>query len=261
MFDRFVILFVIYSFFGFVWESIYCTIKTNTWQERGFLHGPLCPIYGCGVVTMTIILNKFNDVLNENVSYYYLKLFLIAFFGSMILEYTTSFALEKIFHATWWDYSNVPFNINGRVSIPTATGFGIAGIVIPKYIIPIIESFVDKIPLQFIGGVSFVLTVLLTIDFTLTISSLTDFVKYVNNIDTAFNENMNEFVENIKEKGGSIKEKVIEEKEKYINENVKKISETKNFLYKGAIGRIKEFKYPSIKKIDIAEKFRNFLKK
>ena len=72
---------------------------------------------------------------------------------------------------------------------------------------------------------------------------------------------MNEFVENIKEKGGSIKEKVIEEKEKYINENVKKISETKNFLYKGAIGRIKEFKYPSIKKMDTAEKFRNFFKK
>lgn len=261
MFEKFIILFTIYSFLGFIWESIYCTIKTSEWQERGFLYGPMCPIYGCGACGMTLILRHFNNYLKPGTNYYLLELFLIAFFGSMILEYTTSFILEKLFHATWWDYSDIPLNINGRISLPTTTAFGVAGVIIPIYVIPKVEMIVDKIPQNFIDGISFILTVIITIDFTLTISSLTDFAKYVNKIDTTFNENMDGVVEGIKKRGGNAKEKIIEEKEKYIDENIKKLSETKDFLYKGAIKRIKNFKYPSVRKIGIAEKFKKFLKK
>ena len=261
MFEKFIILFTIYSFLGFVWESFYCTIKTNTWQERGFLYGPMCPIYGCGACSMTLILRYFNEYLNKDVPYYYIKLFLIAFFGSMVLEYTTSFVLEKLFHASWWDYSDVPLNINGRISLPTTTAFGIAGIIVPEFIIPKVEKLVNIIPANFVEIIAFILTIIITVDFTLTISSLTDFAKYVNKMDMTFNENMNEVVEEIKIKGTNAKEKILEEKEKYIDENIKRLSDTKDFLYKGAVGRIKNFKYPTIRKIKIAEKFKKFLKK
>ena len=78
--SRYFVYFVIFSFFGWIYESIYCTIKSKRWENRGFLYGPLCPIYGAGGVGITAI----------------------------VLEYGTSWTLEKLFHAYWWDYSEMP---------------------------------------------------------------------------------------------------------------------------------------------------------
>ena len=105
--------FIVFSFMGWVWETVYCTFKTKHWQNRGFLYGP---IYGTAAVTAMIVFN-FVPVLNTG-SLASWKIFLICAAGSAVIEYATSYVLEKIFHAVWWDYSTVPLNINGRICLP-----------------------------------------------------------------------------------------------------------------------------------------------
>ena len=130
--------FIVFSFMGWVWETVYCTFKTKHWQNRGFLYGPVCPIYGTAAVTALIVFN-FVPVLNTG-SLASWKIFLICAAGSAVIEYTTSYVLEKIFHAVWWDYSKVPLNVNGRICLPATCGFGLAGIVIVRYLFPFIRS-------------------------------------------------------------------------------------------------------------------------
>ena len=122
--SKYFVYFVVYSFMGWLYESMYCTIKGGKWENRGFLYGPICPIYGAGAVALTAI----DDYLHYiNFQYEWWQVVLVSMLGSMVLEYTTSWILEKLFHAYWWDYSDIPFNINGRICLPCTLGFGAAG--------------------------------------------------------------------------------------------------------------------------------------
>ena len=100
-------IFIIYAFIGWCAEVSYAAVNRGIFVNRGFLNGPYCPIYGCGVVIVVTVLTPLKD-----------NLFLL-FVGSVVLtsvlEYITGFLLEKVFHNKWWDYSNMPFNINGRI--------------------------------------------------------------------------------------------------------------------------------------------------
>ena len=122
---KYFVYFIIFSFFGWIWETIYCTVKNREWANRGFLFAPLCPIYGVGAVAIILVAN------NIGVSnYQWWHIFIIAVLGSMVLEYVTSWLLEKLFHAYWWDYSDMPLNINGRICLPCSLGFGVAGLIV-----------------------------------------------------------------------------------------------------------------------------------
>ena len=128
------IYFIIYSFLGWVMEVIVCLVKEKRFINRGFLIGPICPIYGYGVFFIILLIeyNK-HDILSV-----FLKSILIC----SILEYSTSFFMEKIFHARWWDYSDRKFNINGRICLETMIPFGILGSVVVLVIHPLIEKLV-----------------------------------------------------------------------------------------------------------------------
>ncbi len=103
------LLFSIYSFLGWLMEVVNTLRVEKKFVNRGFLVGPFCPIYGFGVLLMTIMLKKYqNDIVAT---------FIFSILICGILEYFTSFFLEKIFHARWWDYSNRKFNINGRICL------------------------------------------------------------------------------------------------------------------------------------------------
>lgn len=119
---------------GWIYESIYCTIRAKKWENRGFLYGPLCPIYGAGGVAITAIADFIS--VHTDATFTWWQIFLVAFFGSIVLEYGTSWALEKLFHAYWWDYSSMPLNINGRVCFPYSVGFGVAGLIVVYFIAP-----------------------------------------------------------------------------------------------------------------------------
>ena len=136
--EKYIILFFIYSFAGWVMESVGDSIKKKRFVNRGFLIGPYCPIYGTGVVLITILLKKYADDI------------WVTFFMSVVicgtLEYLTSYFMEKIFNARWWDYSNKKFNINGRICLETLVPFGIAGTFIIYIANPFLLKYINMIP-------------------------------------------------------------------------------------------------------------------
>ena len=167
------ICFIIFSFLGWIYESIYCTIRTHHWDNRGFLFGPICPIYGTGAVVATLI---FNEIFKNGEAKLW-QIFLICMLGSAVIEFVTSYVLEKLFHAVWWDYSEVPFNIQGRICLPASTGFGIAGIFVVKYISPAVFGLFVDVPPLVIEGIAMILIAVLGADLALTVSGLTELVK------------------------------------------------------------------------------------
>lgn len=188
--SSFVVLFALCSLAGWVYESIHSVIRTGKWDRRGFLYGPICPIYGVGVVGITLIVKAITDMVGAPLAWW--QVFLVSFFGSMLLEYPTSYFLEKWFHAYWWDYSNVPLNVNGRISVPTAAVFGAGGLLAIYGIYPLWLQLEAAVPAIAIEIAAYAIVVLITVDATLTVSALTDFQKIVANADRDFNERAGE---------------------------------------------------------------------
>ncbi len=133
-------IFAIAAFLGWCMESFTSLFypETKKLVNRGFLIGPYLPVYGLGVAGISFALQSFKD----NIP----LLFLLSMVLCTCIEYCTSYILEKIFHARWWDYSNQKFNINGRVYVVNMFLFGIAGIVIVEVADPILFSLLEKIP-------------------------------------------------------------------------------------------------------------------
>ena len=132
--------FIIYSFLGWICETIYCSIIDKQYVNRGFLKGPFCPIYGAGALIVVILLSPFSDNI--------IMLYLTAMIFTSILEYTTGFLLETIFHLKWWDYSNYKFNIKGRVCLLNSTLFGILSVFTIKIINPILVELTKGISIN-----------------------------------------------------------------------------------------------------------------
>lgn len=178
--------FIFYSMLGWIWESIYCTIKERKWQDRGFLFGPICPIYGSCMVVVTVFVHFLPQVLAPDRPIW--QIFLICMIGSAIAEYSTSFVLEKRFHARWWDYSTQPLNINGRICLPVSLSFGAAGVVIVKYLVPIISHADGWMPMQVYECLAVVFAALFGADFALTEASLSTLLKEIENMHEEFND-------------------------------------------------------------------------
>ena len=178
--------FIIFSFMGWVYESIYCTIRTHHWENRGFLFGAVCPIYGVGGIVATLV---FNNIF-KNGEATILQIFLICLLGSAVLEYSTSYVLEKLFHAMWWDYSDMPFNVHGRICLPASIGFGVAGIFVVKYISPFVFGLFDNIPPLVIETLAMLAIAVFAADLALTVSGLTELVKKMEKVESEFNERM-----------------------------------------------------------------------
>lgn len=146
--------FMIYSVIGWIYETLLCSFTQKRFVYRGFLVGPYCPIYGCGAL---IIIFALGNVQNPVV------IFLLGVLLTCSLEYFTSWAMEKLFHAKWWDYSNRKFNIRGRVCLLGAVAFGSFSVLLLKCVHPRIESLTGKINpfvLHFADGVMLVVFVL-----------------------------------------------------------------------------------------------------
>jgi len=131
------LLFLIYSFLGWIAEVILAYYTHRKFINRGFLIGPYCPIYGVGVLLIVWLLKRYTDSV--------LVLFVLAMVICMVLEYVTSFVMEKLFNTRWWDYSNKKFNINGRICLETAIPFGIGGLIIMYVINPFFEGILDTL--------------------------------------------------------------------------------------------------------------------
>lgn len=130
------LMFLLYSFLGWIMETIYCMIIDKKFVNRGFLIGPVCPIYGFGGILIVFFLDKYRDDV--------IVLFCMAIIICAILEYFTSYILEKIFKTRWWDYSEKKFNLNGRISLDTMVAFGVLAILMVYVINPFVMNLIDK---------------------------------------------------------------------------------------------------------------------
>lgn len=132
------LLFIIYAVIGWCMEVICKLIQYKKFVDRGFLIGPYCPIYGVGALLITFFLNKY---VQDPV-----VLFVMAVVVCGILEYLTSYFMEKIYHARWWDYSSKKFNINGRICLSNLIAFGILGMFIMYISNPFLIGQLEKLP-------------------------------------------------------------------------------------------------------------------
>lgn len=126
--------FIIYSVIGWILETFSGYLLKNVLINRGFLIGPYTPIYGvCGILLSWLLHNESNPI----------YVFVFSFLIASILEYLTSVIMEKMFKARWWDYSNRPFNINGRVYLGNSLIFGCLGCLLIEVIDPKLTFFLS----------------------------------------------------------------------------------------------------------------------
>lgn len=131
------VYFFVYAFFGWCTEVIYAALKTGKFINRGFLNGPVCPIYGAGVVLVLLALTPVADN--------FLLLFLCGALLCSALEFVTGFVLEKLFHRKWWDYSDKHFNLLGYICLSMSLIWGIACLLVVDVLHPAIASLIGKL--------------------------------------------------------------------------------------------------------------------
>lgn len=150
------LLFIIYSILGWIMEVIIVSFQQKKVTDRGFLIGPYCPIYGTGALLITIFLTKYVDDL--------VALFVMSSIFGAVLEYFTSYIMEKIFKTRWWDYSTHKYNLNGRISLTTTLGFGALGVILIHFLNPFFEKVMGLFPDLALTIVSIVLAVIILTD-------------------------------------------------------------------------------------------------
>ncbi len=168
------ILFIIYSFIGWLLEVVGKLIEKGKIINRGFLMGPYCPIYGIGCVLMILLLTKYIEDP--------FTLFIMCILIFSILEYSTSFFMEKIFKIRWWDYTRYKFNINGRVCLETMIPFGLGGVLIMYVINPMFLKMIKMLPEDIIAIISMMLLVLFIIDLSISTKVILSLKTTVKNI-------------------------------------------------------------------------------
>lgn len=156
--------FIIYSVLGWCCETVYCSVIQKHFVNRGFLYGPLCPVYGCGALLVIFLLR---DVQNSII-----PLFLSGMVVTTVLEYLTSVLLEKLFHMKWWDYSQFRFNINGRVCLLNSCEFGALSVFVIMVLHPIVVELVGRLTNFWRILIACVLLVLVLTDTVVTVYGL-----------------------------------------------------------------------------------------
>ena len=223
---------------GWIYETLFCTIKSGKWENRGFLFGPACPIYGTGAVAISLIMKA---ALGNGIILSLWQIFLIAFIGSAVLEYITSWGLEKLFHAAWWDYSGLPFNLHGRISLFTSLGFGLAGLLVVHIIAPFTENAVGHIIPIAIELLSLCFIFVFAADLTLTVTVLYHFDRMVVRMENSFNQSMESIVDTTVQRSDRVKNSIqnsILEKGRFVNDQVSSM----NGLVKSTLRRIYLFR-------------------
>ena len=162
---RILAYFIIYSFVGYIIETIFGIITKGVWESRqSFLYGPFCSIYGLGAAIMILFLHKFSKK--------YTTLFFGGFIVGSIVEYLVSWIGELILGVKWWDYSNMPLNINGRICVYFSIFWGFLALYLIASFNPRIDKFINwikaKISLKELKTLTLSITLILLIDCIIT---------------------------------------------------------------------------------------------
>ncbi len=150
------LLFMIYAILGWCMEVTCKLIQYKRFINRGFLIGPYCPIYGYGAILITFLLKKYT---NDPIALFFMAIIICG-----TLEYLTSYFMEKIFKARWWDYSQKKFNINGRVCLNTIIPFGLLGLFIMYVSNPFFISKIEMLPQMWLNILFWALLAIYIVD-------------------------------------------------------------------------------------------------
>lgn len=204
----------------------YKAVTTGEFINRGFLNGPVCPIYGFGMLLIIWVLEPVKDN--------FVLLLLGGIILATVLEFVTGYALEKMFHAKWWDYSDLPFNIKGYVCLKFSLAWGFGCVLIMEAVHPLVAVFVNIMPIFMVKLLCIAGLAVMSADTAITVNTVMKINKQVETLEELgaamrkisdqLGESIFENVTDMKEKGEAVRES-IEEREELLEEKVKDVRE------------------------------------
>lgn len=210
---------ITYSFLGWVYESAICSIDEHSLVNRGFLNGPICPVYGFGALASIFFLDQRTDNI------------IILFFAGMLLtctvEYITAMLLEKLFHAKWWDYSHHRVNFQGRVCLLGAVVFGFLSVLLIKYIHPFVGARTNQLPIWALVSAAVIIFLAIMLDLYITVRHLIHLKGRLSEIQSAFDR----FIDQYAKRTGGLKNALLDkfEESEFYNERIKKLINLNRF--------------------------------
>jgi len=204
---------ITYSFLGWAYESVLRSVLKKRLVNSGFLTGPICPIYGFGALSVILVLYQRVD----NIA----LIFLFSMILTSAIEYITAVLLEKLFHAKWWDYSQLRFNFQGRVSLVGTIVFGALSVLLIKFVHPFVSGHIHAVSDRVQIWIAGIIFITLLFDVYMNVRSLVHLNVRLAEIQTAFNS----FLEQYSKKSDELKTALFEkfEESEFYNERIKKL--------------------------------------
>lgn len=144
------LLFFFYCFCGWVWESCYVSAKQHHWVNRGFLHGPLLPIYGSGAIIILFVTLPVADNL--------WLVYILGLLAATALEYVVGAVMERLFKVRYWDYTKQPFNLHGYICLTSSIAWGFFSILLVRFVHPPIDRLLHKLPALLVNPLAGIIT-------------------------------------------------------------------------------------------------------
>ena len=252
------LIFILFSFIGWISEVIYVGVTSaHKFVNRGFLHGPLCPVYGFGGVVILMLPPSLYAT------------WIPLFFASMILcttvEYFVSWLMEKLFHTRWWDYSHYKIQLNGRICLLNSILFGFLGVVVIHFVYPLMIDLLNSLGQKVINVSGVIILAVLSVDIFFTVRKLVDFANVMKKLKElgetlnshygqeewfkkgSFMDMINSVIERAENRKEEFSQKILEKIDKVQNLRlpsvelfIKKFPSIKSTKYKDELNMIKE---------------------
>ena len=239
------LIFILFSFIGWICEVIYVGVTSaHKFVNRGFLHGPICPVYGFGGVVILM--------LPPSLYATWIPLFFASMILCTIVEYFVSWLMEKLFHTRWWDYSHYKIQLNGRICLLNSILFGFLGVVVIHFVYPLMIDLLNSLGQKVINVSGVIILVVLSVDIFFTVRKLVDFanvMKKLKELGETLNSHYGQeewfkkgsFIDMI----NSVIERADNRKEEFSQKILEKIDKVQNLRLPSVELFIKKF--PSIK--------------
>ncbi len=196
-------IFIFWAFIGWCIEVCYMTLETGEYQNRGFLNMPICPIYGFGVIMVTVFFRPLSHTV--------IPLFLATSFLCTAFELLVGLGMEKLFGARWWDYSHERFNFRGYICLKVSILWGLGCLLVIRIVQPMVETVVDHIPVRLGLALIVIWSALIVIDLISSICAVNKLNNRLKQIDEISKLMLNSAVKI----GGKLSKETLEVKEKY----------------------------------------------
>ena len=266
------LIFILFSFIGWICEVIYVGVTSaHKFVNRGFLHGPICPVYGFGGVVILM--------LPPSLYATWIPLFLASMILCTTVEYFVSWLMEKLFHTRWWDYSHYKIQLNGRICLLNSILFGFLGVVVIHFVYPLMTDLLNSLGQTWISISGMIILAVLSVDIFFTVRKLVDFANVMKKLKDfgetlnshygqeewfkkdSFMDMINSVIERAENRKEEFSQKILEKIEKLQNLHLpsvesflKKFPSIKSAKYREELNMIKEKVH---QKIELSKKIKN----